>query len=85
MDAEEEPCKCGEHEHPPFAELITHLMFCHEGAEAAIERAYKNTPHRVGCIAPWFKSELQTSLRVRDLPRILVHAARWKVCILLVS
>ena len=27
----------------------------------------------------------QSSLRVRDLLRISVHAARWKVCILLVS
>src|SRR5271157_3413023 len=30
---------------------------------------------------PGFKPDL----RVRDLPRISVHAARWKVCILLVS
>ena len=31
------------------------------------------------------KSRVAKTLRVRDFPRISVHAARWKVCILLVS
>src|SRR5271166_7059947 len=41
----------------------------------------------VGCLSAITKIGLLalTSLRVRDLLRISVHAARWKVCILLVS